>query len=162
MRNHVPRWEIVVRRGRIAMSRRHDKRSFSRRTLAHWFRGTLVAPRGRLDRARQCRILDYLPELADIVTRIVAIYIPDLQELVEPFVMFRVLLSVIRRGEADQIDDVQLRRSAQGGKGHRRVQVVAGVVEQIVQEIEDMEPLPLGRGLLSRLRILLERPRQGD
>lgn len=162
MGNHVARREVVVRRGRVAMSRRHDKRGSPRWKLAHWFCGTLVAPGGRLDRARQCRILDHLPELADIVTRIVSIGIPNLQELVEPFVMFRVLLSVIRRGEADQIDDVRLRRSAQGGKGHRCVQMVAGVVEQIVQKIEDMESLPLGRGLLGRLRILFERPRQGD
>lgn len=70
---------------------------------------------------------------------------PDLQEIVEPPMMPGVLGPIVGCRVAEQVHHVWLQGPAHGGESRRGAQVVLDVVEQIIEQIEYVEPATLGR-----------------
>lgn len=133
MRNQVASWKIVIRRRRVAMGRWHHEWCISRWKFIHRLRAVLLGANGRLDRTGQRRILHHFSELVHIVTRIVAMGIPNIQKLIESSMVLWVFLSIVGRRETKQIDNIWLQGSGQGGESDGGIQMVFGVVIQVVQ-----------------------------
>lgn len=129
MRNKVAGGEVVIRHGGIPMSGRHDERHGSsigslRSTLA-----TLLCINGGFHSARQGRIFDHFPELVDVVGTVVAVLAPYIQELLQPSMMFGVLLSIVRCRITHELDDIRLQGTTQRRKSNCSVGMILGVME---------------------------------
>lgn len=105
------------------MRRRHDEwYLFSRDLfLVHCVGIVILHANGRLHWTRHGRVLHHLPQLADIVCTVISILRPDIQKIIEPSVVFRVLLPIVRRSVTQQVNDIGLTGAGQGRKSRRRL-----------------------------------------
>lgn len=153
MRDHVSSGEVVVWGRRVSMRRWHDeRRTFPSRLGANHITVIVAVfhTNRRLDRTRHSRRLHHLPELVDIVCPIVAMLCPDIQKLIQSTVVLGVFLSIVGRSVAQQLDDKRLTGTGQGRKRRWRVSMILGMVEQIVEQVQNMQSFPLSRSIRAR------------
>lgn len=75
----------------------------------------------------------------------VSVFGPDIKQIIEPPMVPGVLLPIVGCSVPEQVHNEWLQGSAHRGEGRRSVQVILAVVEQIIEEIEYVEPSTLGR-----------------
>ncbi len=69
--------------------------------------------------------------------------LPYIQQFSQPFMVFRVFLSIVGRRVAQQFHHMRLQRPAESRERSRRGVVVFRMMEQVIQEVQYMQPLPL-------------------
>ena len=82
VRDKVACGEVIVRSRWVAMGRWHDERYILARKPVGRVRVTLFDVNRGLDRTRQRRVLDHLPQLVDIVAAVVAMLLPYIQQCI--------------------------------------------------------------------------------
>lgn len=84
-------------------------------------------------------MLHHLPQLVNKVGTKVSVLGPDIKQIIESAVVSGIFLSIVGCSMAEQVHHVWLYGPAHRGEGGIAIQVVLGVVEQIIQKIEYVE-----------------------
>lgn len=137
--------KLMIWCGWVTMSCRHHVRHILWNCLRLNFR---FLP-NRLQHILKIRVCHGFSQLVDIFLAVVAIVVPYIQQFLQTTVVLWISLLIKTGRKSIYLDQVRLQCARQRRKRRRAVQVVLGVVKEVVEQVDDVQSLPLGRWLSS-------------